>query len=145
MFGLTKPKLPVSDEQKEFIDRSFLRLASLLGAYRLLEAAVILPTAEHFPDPYDRSEESLQKMFRRVAALMRVDADEIDVELFFSDTDIIKNITPFYSGPTSGAAGLYHHNTEERAHISINEEQLKDPGALERSHAPRPPAADERH
>ena len=54
MFGLTKPKLPVTEEKQLWIDRFFLRLAALVGAQRLLEATVVLPTLEHFPDRYDR-------------------------------------------------------------------------------------------
>jgi hypothetical protein len=37
---------------------------------------------------------------------------------------------PFSSGPTSGAAGPYHHNPTAKPHISINQKQLKDPMAL---------------
>jgi hypothetical protein len=56
MLGFGKAKLPVSMEQKEWVDRSFVRLAGLLGANRLIESEVVLPTEEYFPDPYDRSE-----------------------------------------------------------------------------------------
>jgi hypothetical protein len=48
MFGLLKP----SAERLEWVDHPFRRLGSLLGSHRLLDATVILPTPEHFPDPY---------------------------------------------------------------------------------------------
>jgi hypothetical protein len=130
MFGLTKPKLPVTDEQKQWIDSSFLRLAGLLGPNRLLEATVVLPTPEYFPDPYDRSEAALQSMFERVAAYMRLNPTEIDVNLFASADKVTLDLAPFAYGKTSGAAGLYHHDLAERPHISINESKLKDPMAL---------------
>jgi hypothetical protein len=43
VFGLTRPKLPSTEEKQRWIDGSFLRLASLVGAQRLLEATVALP------------------------------------------------------------------------------------------------------
>jgi hypothetical protein len=130
VFGLTKPRLPVTAEKQHWIDESFRRLASLVGAQRLLKATVVLPTPEHFPDPYDRSEESLQAMFRRVAEKMQMDSAEIDVTLYASGADITSSLTPFHSGTVSAAAGLYHHNPADRPQISINESQLKDPMAL---------------
>ena len=130
MFGLLKPKLPVTPEQQQWVDTSFQRLAALLGAHRLLQAIVVLPTAEHFPDAYDRSETALRRMLNRVAAHMQVDPLDVDVTLFASEDDLTRGLVPFYSGETSAAAGLYHHNPADKPHISINEAQLKDPMAL---------------
>lgn len=130
MFGLTKPKLPISSEQQERIDNSFRRLAALVGVQRFFQAIVVLPTPEHFPDPYDQSEKALQQMFHRVAAHMQVAPSEIDVTLYVSGDHITRDLVPFYSGTSSVAAGLYHHDPAERPHISINEDQLKDPIAL---------------
>lgn len=130
MFGLTKPRLPVTEEQRTWIDESFLRLASLLGANRLLNATVVLPTPEHFPDPYDGSECALQRMFARVAVRMQVNPSEVDVTLFATEHDLTRNLVPFHCGESSGAGGLYHHDPESRPHISINQERLKDPMSL---------------
>src|SRR5580658_5143356 len=130
MFGLTKPKLPITTEQQRWMDRSFLRLAAILGAQRLLQATVVLPTPDHFPDRYDRSELSLRHIFVRVATAMQVDPSDIEVTLFAGADDISKRLIPFWEGPTSGPAGLYHHDPTTKPHISINEKQLKDPMAL---------------
>lgn len=130
MFGLNKPKLPISPEQQQWIDNSLLRLARLLGPHRLLRATVVLPTPEHFPDPYDRSEMALKRMFHRVATQMQVNPADVDVTLFASGDDLTQELVPFYSDATSGAAGLYHHDPVDRPAISINEAQLKDPVAL---------------
>jgi hypothetical protein len=130
VFGLSKPKLPITPERQHWVDNSFLRLAAPLGARRLLQATVVLPTPKHFPDPYDRSEVALQRMFHRVATQMQVNPADIEVTLFASGDDITRNLVPFYSGRTSGAAGLYHHNSADGPHISINENQLKDPMTL---------------
>ena len=130
MVGLGKPKLPITPEQQRWVDSSFLRLAAILGSQRLLQATVVLPTPEHFPDPYDSSELALQQIFKRVATGMQVDPSDIDLTLFAAADDISKSLIPFWEGPTSGAAGLYHHDPTAKPHISINEKQLKDPMAL---------------
>ena len=72
MFAIGKPKLPITPEQRDWIDSSFVRLAALLGVQRLFEATVVLPTLDHFPDPYDRSEAALGRIFLRIAAAMQV-------------------------------------------------------------------------
>jgi hypothetical protein len=130
MFGISKPRLPISPEKQQWVDGSFLRLAALLGPERLLQATVVLPTPDHFPDPYDHSEVALQRIFARVATRMQVNPSEVDVTLFASADDLTRGLVPFSSGPTSGAAGLYHHDPTAKPHISINEKQLKDPMAL---------------
>jgi hypothetical protein len=70
MFGLGKAKLPITSEQKDWVDQSFVRRANLVGAARLTEGTLVLPSPEYFPDPYDRSEEALQFIFGRVARMM---------------------------------------------------------------------------
>src|SRR5580658_6871301 len=130
MFGLSKPKLPITSEQQIWADSSMLRLASLLGADRLLDAIVILPTPQHFPDPYNRSEASLLALFERVAIAMEVDPSEIDLTLFTSEDEITRSLGPFFSGNNAGAGGLYYHDPEARPSISVHENKLKDPMAL---------------
>lgn len=129
IFGRT-PKLPITGEQKDWIDRSFLRLASILGVHRMFDAVVILPTPEHFPDPYDGSEAALQDLFGRVATAMQVNPADIDVTLFSSGYEITRELVPFFSGLGSGAGGVYFHDVTQRPHISVNEAQLKDPTSL---------------
>src|ERR1700683_5603567 len=98
MFGLLKPKLPIDPEQQDWADRSFRRLGTLLGARRLLDATVVLPVQEHFPDPYDRSEESLRRMVDRIATSMKVDPRQIDIALFDSGHELSRTLIPFFHG-----------------------------------------------
>lgn len=130
MFRLTRPKLPISEEKQHWIDDAFVRLASLVGVQRLLEATVVLPTPEHFPDRYERSEDALRRMFRRVAIWMQINPDDIDLKLFVTGEEMTREFLPFFSGRTSGAGGLYHHDPVVRPQISINHDQMKDPVAL---------------
>ncbi len=69
-------------------------------------------------------------MFDRVANQMQVNPADIDVTLFVSGDDLTRDLVPFYSGSTSGAAGLYHHDPTDRPRISIDQRQLEDPVAL---------------
>ncbi|HWZ98277.1 MAG TPA: hypothetical protein VN025_11000 [Candidatus Dormibacteraeota bacterium] len=130
MFGLTKPTLPITTEKQEWVDNGFLRLATLLGAHRLLHATVTVPTPEHFPDPYDRSEAALRLMFERVAIAMQVNPAEIELTLLASANERTSGLVPFFSGKSSEAGGLYFHDPSSKAHISINESQMKDPMSL---------------
>ena len=86
---------------------------------------------EHFPDRYDQTEDGLHLIFRRVAAQMRMNPDDIDLALLASGKQMINHeIVPFFSGKTSGAAGPYHHAPAKRSHISAEQSLLKDPMAL---------------
>jgi len=64
MLGFS-PKLRISDEERHWEDQGFVRL-EILGRRRMLEAKVILPLAEHFPDHYDKAPSGLEKLFQRV-------------------------------------------------------------------------------
>jgi hypothetical protein len=130
MFGLGKAKLPITEEERVWIDRSFSRLAHLLGAQRMRNAVVMLPTREHFPDRYDGSEEALEAMFRRVAQRMEVDPGTIELDIFDDATQTTRSLVPFWSGEGSGAGGLYGHDGVSRTVIAINSSQLENPMAL---------------
>jgi len=118
---LLKPKPPLAQEQLDWADRSFQRLGAVLGAHRLLDATVMLPTQECFPDRYDKSEKSLRRMVDRVAEAMMVDPTCIDVELFSSDYDVAKMLVPHFSGRDTSPGGLYFHLPEERQRWSLGD------------------------
>lgn len=102
----------------------------MIGATRFFNSDIVLPTAEYFPDRYERSEEALQAMFDRIARRMGLVPADIDVTLFASSDHLTKGLAPFYSSRASGAAGLYHHDPSARARIEIDESQMKDPMTL---------------
>jgi hypothetical protein len=139
MFGFS-PKLPISDEERLWVDEGFRRLEKLLGRRRLLEAVVITPTAEDFPDPYDRTvAESVEKLFSRVCTYMCVDRTTIEFEIFPDETEELREILPHWRGGEGRhAAGLYLHAMEQRVGddgegqgiVAIRSSQLKDPLSL---------------
>ena len=82
----------------------------MLGRHRMLQAKLILPDAEHFPDPYDKSESAAEKMLCRICDYMNVDRSQIDLETLFPDeTEELKEMLPYWKGSHNGCAGLYVH------------------------------------
>lgn len=130
MFGLGKAKLPLSDEERQWIDGGFQRLERLLGRQRMLECEVALPMPEHFPDPYDGSEGSLEAMFCRVAGRLQVDPATVELQVFDDEARVTMSLMPFAAGSSGGAGGLYVHGGGERTVVAINSSQLGEPMAL---------------
>jgi hypothetical protein len=135
MFGLS-PKLPVTEEDRLWVDEGFKRLEKLLGRRRMLEATVVLPTAEDFPDPYDKTPPSAEKLLRRVCAYMKVDRHAFEFEVFGDEVEELREILPHWRGSLgTDAGGLYTHgDSRDRNHsgvmVSIRSTQLKDPVTL---------------
>ncbi len=136
MFGLS-PKLPVSEEQRQWVDEGFRRLERLLGRRRMIEAQVVEPTAEDFPDPYDKTLEAAEALFSRVCGYMRIHRHSIEFEIFPDETEELREVLPSWSNHGGKrAAGLYMHaHEQEREHsgrdgrmvVAIRSTMLKDP------------------
>ena len=140
MLGFSR-KLPITDEDREWVDEGFKRLEAMLGRRRMLEATVILPTAEHFPDPYDETPAAADRLFCRVCTFMRVDRSRIELEIFPDETEELRKILPsWHATHGKSAAGLYVHptkeggveerNNESRTVVALKSTLLKDPLAL---------------
>jgi len=139
MLGFS-PKLPISEEDRQWVHEGFNRLEKLLGRDRMLEARVITPTAEDFPDPYDESPETVEQLFSRVCRYMQVNREAIEFEIFPDETDELRALLPAWSGGTGKRpAGLYMHAMEARSSetnegakgvVAIRSSQLKDPLSL---------------
>jgi len=80
MFGFG-PKLPVTEEERLWVDEGFRRLGKMLGSSRLQNATVVLPTDEFFPDPWDGSESGLKTLFRRVCGYMGVNPGKVELQI----------------------------------------------------------------
>jgi hypothetical protein len=132
MFGLT-PKLPISEQDRQWVDAGFMRLSRLLGRNRMLQTEIVLPDAEHFPDLYDKSEAAAEKMFLRICGYMQVHPGQINLEVFPDEIKELKSIMPYWGGDKEGgAAGLYFHPEDESKKIvvALKHSQLEDPMAL---------------
>src|ERR1700686_3314666 len=132
-------RLPVSEEERLWVDEGFRRLEKMLGRRRLLEAKVILPTPEYFPDSYDQNGAGAEALFRRVCNYMRVDRSRIQLEIFPDETEELRSILPYWHGNSGGCAGFFSHEAtpgnvsagdEARMLIALRSTQLKDPLSL---------------
>ncbi len=132
------PKLPINDEERLWVDEGFRRLEKALGRRRMLDAHVIVPTAEHFPDPYDKTPEAAGKLVRRVCGYMNVDLSRIELEIFPDETEELRKLLPSWHGKSGTcAAGMYLHDPhsdgsqdEQRPVVAIRSTLLQDPLAL---------------
>lgn len=130
MFGLT-PRLPLSEEQRRWVDDGFERLAKMLGTQRMLNVEVILPNDRFFPDPYDGSKESVIAMAERIAIYMGVPRESFVVEIYAENEEAWRETVPVWHGETEDAAGLYLHKLEEgRRIVGVHAKGLKDPLSL---------------
>ena len=129
MFGF-KAKLPVSDDERAWVDEGFRRLSRMLGDERMLMAPVVLPTDEFFPDRFEKSVAGLERIFQRVCGYMQVDPAELDLELIPDQSELFEDL-PEFRMRSSDPAGLHFGKTrDERAVIAIKQDQLKDPLCL---------------
>jgi len=131
-----RPKLPVSEDERQWLDEGFRRLERKLGRRRMIEAQVILPTAEHFPDAYDATPASAETLFQRVCEYMDVDRQLVEFQIFPDETEELRTMLPSWSSNSSRCAGLYIHGRggnsgeDDGMVIAIRSTQLKAPMSL---------------
>jgi hypothetical protein len=126
-------KLPVTEDDRLWVDEGLLRLEAMLGRDRMLDAKVMLPIATDFPDPYDKSEDAAELLLQRICFSMQVDRTAFEFEVFPEENEGLRELLPVWeqSGGQS-AAGLYFHQGEgnRKCVIAVKSKQLKDPMAL---------------
>jgi len=126
MFGFGS-KLPVTEDERDWVDEGFARISTMLGRRRMLDCAVVLPTDEFFPDAYDGTESGLDKMFRQVCRYMGVDGGTLELSLI-PDGSEIADLLPEYSHASRDPAGLHFGRTvDEPTLIGLKACLLKDP------------------
>lgn len=106
----------------------------------MLDAQVILPTHEYFPDPYDGNDATAKLLFQRMCGYMRVDPRPINLEIFPDETEELRTVLPYWRGGrggSNGCAGFYtSDHTETKADgtkqilVALRSSQLKDPLSL---------------
>ena len=131
--------LPISDEDRQWTDEGFGRLEKLLGRTRMLQAKVVVPTAEDFPDFYDKTAAGAERLFNRVCAYMQVSSARVQFEVFADQTEELREILPYWHvDEGQHAAGIYmdHGQDDDSSEeekpivVAIRSSQLKDPLAL---------------
>jgi hypothetical protein len=128
---LFAPKLPVSPDEREWIDE---RIAWLADAFAeeipsRLPQPIVLPTNEYFPDDYDGTEAMLYPLFRRVCGYMGVAPESVRLTVRPDPTEKFRG-SPNEPKPMEQkhAAGRYRKNEESGLYeISILASSIRDP------------------
>jgi hypothetical protein len=133
MLGFS-PKLPVNEEERLWVDEGFVRLETMLGRARMIEAKVVLPDADHFPDVFDGSEPSVETLVHRVCVYMLIDRARIKLEIFPDEAEELRE-NSLWSIQTNRPAGIYfgHQSVMDedgKAVIALKSSVLKDPIVL---------------
>jgi hypothetical protein len=118
MFGWFSPRCPVETWAKAWTETRMLWLADRLGVRRLVEAEVVLPTDEYFPEPYRGTEADARRMLGRLCDFMGLDPGAVRLR-----------VSPDFR--LRGAAECYERQAPgERSIIHVAESQFQDPQAL---------------
>lgn len=121
------PKLPVTEEEKAWLDEAFAWLIEEIGIGVLKSVEVILPTEDFFPDPYDGSRRSIRRILDRVCEYMDVDPETIEVR--FMEHEDLAQVHPLAAnGETrEHALGTYQMRKDGRHAISLDMSQAANP------------------
>lgn len=111
MFGWFQPRCPVDVREKVWTEQRMQWLIQQFGLDELLNAEVILPTVEYFPEPFQDPNCDVRVVADRVFDYMGVDPNTIDVSVY-PDDEIPET------------AGLYEKG--ERSTIRVAESQLDE-------------------
>jgi hypothetical protein len=123
-------KCPVDDETREWLHVSWKWLSEELGPEIPATTEVVLPTEEHFPDPYNGSRASIRTMVDRVCSFMDVDPELIEVR--FEEGEDAARFHPLAASGDTGrhALGTYQMRRDGKHAITLNIEQASNPEML---------------
>jgi hypothetical protein len=127
MFGF-RPRLPIAEEERLWVDEGLRRLSRMLGASRMQNAKVVLPTDEFFPDPYAPNEAGVEALFCRICGYMGVPRSHVELAII-PDTSELVEMLPEHSYQPDGPAGLHYGKRCEGEHplVAVRASLLKDP------------------
>ncbi|MGH1385492.1 hypothetical protein [Kordia sp.] len=130
MFWKKKKKLPITPEDKAWVDEALQWLQGSLGKDHFMEIRTVTPTKNYYDRTFDKSEQDAEFILERTMELMNI--QDVDIQLvFFSDSPIkmadgeILSSPADINGEWKSAAGTYEENADGIV-ISIEREQLND-------------------
>ncbi len=128
----SRPKCPIPEDARRWVDYSLRWLLAQFECYDLLNAPVVLPDQEFFPDPFNGSEACVQRMLERVCGHMRVDPTRLELALFTERLQWPSQLRLYVGGKShQGAAGLYiDEEGGDRIVLAIETAQVKRPASL---------------
>ncbi|MEP2280854.1 hypothetical protein [Maribacter sp.] len=134
MFWNKKRKLPITDEDKVWVDKDLNWLRTEFGEEHFMEIRTVTPTKDFYERTFDRTEKDAEFILERTMELMNVRDVKIDLD-FFSDSPIEMTDGTVLSSPAdingswNSAAGTFEQSNEGTK-ISIETQQLRNPISL---------------
>jgi hypothetical protein len=134
MFWNKRKKLPITEEDKVWIDEDLKWLKAELGEEHFMEIQTVEPTKEFYNRNFDKTEKDAEFILERTMELMSIKDVEIKLDFFSdgiveSENGTILTTPADINGEWKSAAGTYEKN-EKGIIISIETQQLKDPISL---------------
>jgi hypothetical protein len=81
MVNWFSPRCPLNTWEKTWTEVRMRWLADQFGIDRLLQAEVILPNEQYFPDPYNETPEDVQRLLDRLCGYMGADPLRLSLEI----------------------------------------------------------------
>lgn len=134
MFWNKKKKLPITKEDKIWVDEDLNWLKTEFGKEHFMEIRTVTPTKDFYERTFDGTEKDAEFILERTMELMNIQNSDIKLE-FFSDSPIemadgtILTTPADLNGSWKSASGTYEQ-TENGTIISIETGQLKNPISL---------------
>ena len=134
MFWNRKKKLPITEEDRIWINEDLNWLRTEFGEEHFQEIRTITPTKEFYERTFDGTEKDAEFILKRTMELMRIENCEIKLDFFTDGIVESENggilATPAdINGKWESASGTYEMKENETI-ISIETQQLKDPISL---------------
>nr|WP_293303909.1 hypothetical protein [Allomuricauda sp.] len=134
MFWNKKNKLPITDEDKVWVDEELNWLRNEFGEEYFMETRTVTPTKDFYARTFDGTEKDAEFILERTIELMDIRDVKITLD-FFSDSPIemadgtILTTPADLDGSWDSASGTYQQSENETI-VSIERGQLKNPISL---------------
>lgn len=125
MFGWFSPRCPVDLAAKQWIEQRLGWLAGQFGCDVFTRRAVILPTEDFFPDPFDGTEESIRVLLDQVCGYMDVDPDRVVLKLMNNHKPDFWIVNEQGKYLPTGPGGLYEDDGDHTI-IHIDTAEMND-------------------
>lgn len=134
MFWNKKLKLPVTEEDKEWVEEGLLMLSNEFGTEHFKSLYTILPNKEFYDNDFSGSETDAAFILNQTKIYMDIEADSFELHFFSDDpvemADGTLLTTPAdINGRWESAAGIYEE-IDGVTKIYIKRSKLRDPVGL---------------
>ena len=128
MFLFRKPRCPIDDDTRLFVDDRMQWLVSQFGRGVLQRTIVVVPTTDFFPDRYEPTEPCLYALFDRICGYMNVDRSLVTVR-FYNHNSSVTDFSAGLKDYQTSAVGRYDESNGT-INVWVNINSLDNPPAV---------------